>query len=110
MVSLPTLETPGEYLLVILSVTITTLGLLTLAGILRSVFGRHKTGATFRKKFWFFPIFVIGIFAMGWVSATAQEIVYAYLQQNVATSISGLIVAILVAWFLYDWAIWRSGR
>lgn len=108
MVALPEFSSPAEYALFILSVTLTTLILLVIAGLGKALFGRHKSTATFRRKFWFFPFFVIGIFAMGWISATAQKYVFAYIQTNVATSIYGVIVAVLVAWFLYDWAIWRN--
>lgn len=106
-VAFPTDATPFEILLVVLSVTLTTLGLLTLGGFVKWFFGRHKHNASFRKKFWIFPLFIIGIFAIGAISALTQQLVYAYLKQNVATSITGLAVALLVAWFLYDWTIWR---
>ncbi len=110
MVLIPEAATPFEYVLLVLSVTLTTLILLTIGGVGKWFFGRHKRIPTFRKKFWFFPVFIVGIFAMGALSALAQQAMYAYLKQNVATSISGFAVAALVAWFLYDWTIWRSGR
>ena len=107
---LPEGATLFEYFVFILSVTLTTLGLLTVGGIGKWFFGKHKRAPTFRKKFWFFPLFIVGIFAIGWLSAQMQQLLFLYLKQNVVTSLSGLIVAVLVAWFLYDWAIWRSSR
>jgi len=104
---IPSDATPFEMVLAILSVTLTTLGLLALGGIAKWFFGRHKRQATFRKKLWLFPAFIAGIFAVGALSALTQQAVYAYLRQNVATSITGFAVAVLVAWFLYDWTIWR---
>ena len=109
-IALPTDLSAFEIVLFVLSVTLTTLGLLTVGGIARWFFSQHKRYATFRKKFWLFPIFIAGIFAIGAVSAAAQQLIYAYLKQNIATSISGFLITILVAWFLYDWAIWRSHR
>jgi hypothetical protein len=110
VVGIPAGATPFEYVVFVLSVTLTTLGLLTLGGVVKWFFGRHKAYPTFRKKFWLFPLFVVGIFVMGWVSAQAQQLMYLYLKQNVVTSVTGFAAALLVAWFLYDWAIWRSSR
>ncbi len=105
--AIPAIATPFEYVVFVLAVTLTTLGLLFVGGIGKWFFGRHKQQPTFRKKFWFFPIFIIGIFVMGWVSAQVQNLMFAYLKQNVATSVSGFVIALVVAWVLYDWAIWR---
>lgn len=110
MASLPEFTSTGEYLLAILSVTLTTLGLLAIGGIAKAFFSSHRQAPSFRRKLWFFPLFIIGIFAIGWLSAAAQQAVLAYLKQNAATSISGILIAILVAWFLYDWVVWRSRR
>jgi hypothetical protein len=109
MVALPQAGTPFEYALFVLSVTLTTLILLALGGIGKWFFSHHKHNATFRKKFWIFPLFIASIFLMGWLSSLAQTFMYAYLKQNIATSISGLAIAVLIAWVLYDWAVWRRG-
>ncbi len=37
-----------------------------------------------------------------------QSTILTYLQQNVATSITGICIAVLAAWFLYDWLVWRK--
>lgn len=103
---MPSFGPTPEYLLFLLSVIITTLGLITVGGLLRGVF-RSRYRARFRKKLLFFPVFVIGLFAIGWLSERLQQWLFAYLKQNVATSLSGLFIAILIAWLLYDWVFWR---
>ena len=106
MVSIPPFSFTGAYFLFILSVMLTTLLILFAAGLLRSF--RRKTFPTLRKKLLVFPLFVAGIFVMGWVTAKIQEYVYAYLMRNVATSILGIVITLVVAWALYDWVLWRA--
>jgi hypothetical protein len=106
--TLPDFSLTTDYFLFILSVTLTTLALLTLGGFARGMFkshGRH----TISQKLFFFPLFVVGIFAMGWFTGKIQELMLAYLKQNAASSITGLCIAVVIAWFLYDWVLWRRG-
>lgn len=94
-----------DYFLFVLSVTLTTLGLLFLGSIARSMKSRRPAG--FKKKLLIFPLFIAGIFLIGWATERIQQGLYTYLQQNAATSISGIVIALLVAWLLYDIVIWR---
>ncbi|MDD9953198.1 MAG: hypothetical protein OXR66_02590 [Candidatus Woesearchaeota archaeon] len=94
----------NDDLLFVLSVTITTLGIIAVAGVLKGLF-RGK--ATLKKKLFFFPVFILGLLVFGGVTAFLQGFVYEYLQQNLATSVSGMIIIVLVAWILYDWVLWR---
>lgn len=107
MATLPPFSFSAGYFLFILSVTLTSLGLVAVGGMIKSVFKR-KTFPTFRKKIIIFPLFIIGIFVMGWLTAKLQQLVLVYLEKNVATSITGLLIALTVTWFLYDWAVWRK--
>jgi len=91
----------------ILSVTITTLGLITLGGVLKALF-RSRSKPGFQKKLFWFPFFIGGLFVAGWLSGLVRQGVQTYLEQNVATSISGMAISVLVAWFLYDWVFWRK--
>ena len=92
-----------DEILQLLAVVIVTLGPVAVGSLLRS-----RRRPSFKKKLILFPVFVLGLVALGVVSSYLQEAVYTYLKQNVATSISGFIVVVLIAWFLYDFVLWRK--
>ncbi|MBR9700998.1 hypothetical protein GOV11_03990 [Candidatus Woesearchaeota archaeon] len=96
-----------EYGLFLLSVVITALGLVTLGGLAKTVFGRRNY-PTLKNKLAMFPIFILAIIFIGWFSEKLQIGIFEYLQQNTATSLSGLAIAVTVAWILYDWVLWRK--
>jgi ABC-type spermidine/putrescine transport system permease subunit II len=114
MATLPTFSFTIAYFVFILAVTISTLLMIIFGGWITSRLQKgglrfgfaNKT--TLHRKFFGFLLFIIAIFLAGWLSERLQNAIYMYLQQNVATSISGLAIAFLVAWVLYDWLVWRK--
>lgn len=101
------MEWTPDYPLFVLSVIITGLGLVTVGGVLKSFFAKSAK-PTFKKKLAFFPLFIIGVLAVGWLSERIQLGLYTYLRASVATSVSGIVIAFIVAWLLYDWVLWRK--
>jgi len=87
------------------ALVLSALVLLFLGSIARSV--RRKRHASFSKKILFFPLFVIGIFVIGWFSEYLRAWMYAFLQQSGFTSITGILFTVVVTWFLYSWVFWR---
>jgi hypothetical protein len=114
MATLPPFSFTLDYFLFILAITISTLLMLIFGGWIqrRMQKGGLKFGfankSTFRRKFFGFLLFIVAIFMTGWLSERLQSSVFNYLKQNAATSITGLLVAVLIAWFMYDWLVWRK--
>jgi hypothetical protein len=108
MAQLPEFSLTLAYFLFLLSVVITTVGLVAVGGIAKWAFWR-PSHARIGKKLLFFPLFIVGIFAVGWLSERAQQGVYEYLLENAARGIPFLIGTIALAWVLYDWVVWRKG-
>lgn len=105
-----------DYFLYILAVTITSLLMILIGGWVKNRFQKKglrfqfANKSRFRRKFWGFVLFIVAIFLLGWMGERLQNSVYSYLEQNAATSITGIIIALLVAWFLYDWLVWRKNK
>jgi MFS family permease len=114
MAQLPPFSFSIGYMMAILAVTITSLLMIIIGGWIKDRF--QKKGLRFRfanksmlrKKATGFLLFIIAIFLLGWMGERLQLAVYNYLMQNAASSITGIIIALLVAWFLYDWLVWRK--
>lgn len=116
MATLPPFSLSVSYFLSILAVTITSLIMIVIGGWVKDRF--QKRGLRFqfanktrwRRKLFGFFLFIVAIFLLGWMGERLQLAVYKYLMQNAASSITGMVVAVLVAWFLYDWLVWRKGQ
>ena len=50
------------------------------------------------------------IFLLGWMSSRLQSAVYDSLKQSIATGITGFALALIIAWFLYDFLVWRKNQ
>jgi hypothetical protein len=104
------------YLLYILAITLTSLLMIIIGGWIRDRLQkgglrfRFAQKSNFRKKLTGFFMFIIAIFLLGWMGERLQAAVFDYLVQNIATSIVGFIVVILITWFLYDWLVWRKNN
>jgi cation transport ATPase len=116
MATLPPFEFSIKYVLYILAVTMTSLLMIIIGGWVKERFQKKglrfqfANKSKFRKKFWGFILFIVAIFLLGWMGERLQNAVYNYLLKNAATTITGIIVAILITWFLYDWLVWRKNQ
>jgi uncharacterized membrane protein len=115
MADLPEFSFSVAYTMFILAVVMSSLLMLFIGGWIKDRmqkgglrFGFAKK-TTFRKKFFGFFLFIIAIFLVGWMGERLQSSLYDYLMHNAATSISGIIIAILICWFMYDFFVWRRG-
>jgi hypothetical protein len=112
--ALPPFSFTVDYFAFILSVTIASLLMMILGGWITN---RMQKGglrfafankSTVRKKFFGFLLFVTGIFLLGWLSERLQQTVFSYVKGGTAGSITSIIVAFVIAWFMYDWLVWRK--
>ncbi|HIH24214.1 TPA: hypothetical protein HA251_04230 [Candidatus Woesearchaeota archaeon] len=103
-----------SYLVTVFAVTIATLLMMIFGG---WVTNRIQKGGLrfgfanktrFHRKFWGFVLFIITIFLLGFLSERLQQTLYNYFKIHFTTSITGIIVMFLVAWFLYDWLVWKK--
>jgi hypothetical protein len=114
MVSGPAFSFSLDYFIFVLAVTLNSLLMIIIGGWMTARFqkGGLRFGfankSTFRKKFFGFFLFIIGIFLAGFLSERLQSTILTYLRRNATTSIAGIIIAVLAAWFLYDWLVWRK--
>lgn len=114
MATLPPFSLTVDYFVFILAVTISTLLMIVFGGWIQARLqkGGLRFGfankSNFRRKFFGFLLFIVAIFLTGWLSERLQNAVFTYLKQNVATSITGLLASLLVAWFLYHWLVWKK--
>jgi hypothetical protein len=111
---LPAFSFSIAYLLLIIAITITTILMLVMGGWMK---GRLQTGglrfgfaqkSTIRRRLFGFLLFILAIFLLGWLTERLQSAVYNYLLQNAATSITGVIAAIVFAYLMYEIFVWRK--
>jgi len=113
-VATPSFSFTLSYFLYILAVTLTSLLMILIGGWVKNRFqkGGLRAGfankSTFRKKLFGFVLFIIAIFLLGWMGERLQNSLFLYLEKNVASNIIGVLFAVLAAWLLYDWLVWRK--
>jgi hypothetical protein len=103
-----------QYLNYVFAVTIASLFMIVFGGWVQTRL--HKGGLRFafankskyHRKLTGFILFIVSIFLLGFLSERLQQSLYNYFQYRVATSIIGIILILVVAWFLYDWLVWRK--
>jgi uncharacterized protein YacL len=114
MATLPPFSFSIAYFTFILSVTLTSLTMILIGGWITrrlqkgGLRFRFANKSTFSKKFFGFLLFICAIFTFGWLSERLQSSLYQYLQQNVAQGVSGIVISLLIAYFMYDWIVWRK--
>jgi biotin transporter BioY len=112
--TLPSFSLTVSYFMFILAVVLTSMLMLFIGGWIKDRMqkGGLRFGfaqrSKFRRKFFGFLLFVIAIFLVGWLSERLQNTVYQYLMQNAASSATGIIIAMLLCWFMYDFFVWRK--
>lgn len=92
------IELSISYFMFVLAVTLTTILAIGVGGMLRK---RARPKRTFKAKVLGFIVFIIGILLFGWLMERLQGWLHTYLLQNYATSISGILFALVGVWVLY---------
>jgi hypothetical protein len=102
-----------DYLVFVFAVTITSLLMLIFGTWVKNRFQRGGLRFGFanktrlHRKFWGFVLFIASIFLLGFLSERLQQTLYNYFRLELATSVSGILIIFLIAWFLYDWLVWK---
>jgi hypothetical protein len=116
VMALPQFSFTLDYFLYILAVTINSLLMIIIGGWMKERMqkGGLRFGfanrSRFRRKIFGFLLFILAIFILGFLSERLQVALLNYLKTNVATNILGLCIAVLVAYMLYDWLVFRKNR
>lgn len=103
-----------EYFIFVMAVTITSLFMIIFGGWVKTRFQKgglrfqFANKSKFRRKFFGFVLFIVSIFMLGFLSERLQNAMFDYFKNRVATSIGGIVIILVVAWFLYDWLVWRK--
>jgi hypothetical protein len=114
MATLPEFSWSIGYVMFIIAVAISSIIMIFIGGWVK---GRMEKGglrfgfaqkSKFRRKLSGFFLFIGAIFLVGWLGERLQQSLYAYLMQNAASSITGIVIALLVCWFMYDLFVWRK--
>jgi amino acid permease len=114
--ALPAFELSVSYLLAVIAVTMTSLIMMIFGGWMRERMQkgglrfRFAKKTRFRRKLTGFLLFIVAIFLLGWLSERLQIAIHDYLSRSAGTTISGIAVALLVTWFMYDWFVYRKNR
>lgn len=112
MATLPPFSISSSYFLYILAVTIGSIAMMVVGGWIRERLQRNglryrfARKSKFRRHFFGFLLFIIAIFLLGWMGERLQSAVYNYLIKNAASSITGIILAVVFAFIMYEIFVW----